>query len=587
MDVSILNHIKDSSPRQMAVAKVVELIRSSQWPPGYQPLLIVSSVVQGGRQRKHVRWLTGLSIARIGFGSEQPVIKSEKLETARSDPHTLLCWSDGRDGVYVVYGYELNDGYSKEQQIRYHGRVTQWAGEYYEQLMGGKADRTCVGATKAVPLCHDPDAFYQEDAMPFLSADISGKAKSTEQQNNGGKTVTNSEVKEFLKTHVALRRNEVTSRVEYRELDTDEWRPINDVRQNTLWDEMSNEMAGRTVDYRTVDRIINSDFSPPFHPFRTYLDSLPPWDGESDAILALSVTVQVKGGHEKQMLFYECLKKWLVAMVAGWVDEEVVNHSVLVLLGRQGIYKTTWFTYLLPPELRQYFYTKTNGSQMTRDDKLVLAKYGLVCCEELDTMNPWEMNQLKSLITTRYIDERGAYERYHEHREHIASFCGTGNNVQFLSDSTGTRRWLPFEVESIASPRDLPFDYEGIYSQAYALYLQDFPYYFSDVETERLKDHNNEYEVSNVEEELIEEYFRLPSEKDAGEFIRTAVALQIVSSPGVHVSAIGLGRAFSKLGFQRGVQGRSRGYYAVRIPPEERKRRAVSQALEARLRKND
>ena len=60
MDVSILQHSRDSSPQQVAVAEVVELIRGSQWPPGYQPLLIAASVVMGGRLRKHVRWLTEL-----------------------------------------------------------------------------------------------------------------------------------------------------------------------------------------------------------------------------------------------------------------------------------------------------------------------------------------------------------------------------------------------------------------------------------------------------------------------------------------------------------------------------------------------
>ena len=41
------------------------------------------------------------------------------------------------------------------------------------------------------------------------------------------------------------------------------------------------------------------------------------------------------------MLFYEYLKKWLVAMVASWIDEDEVNQAVLVLIGKQGIYKTT------------------------------------------------------------------------------------------------------------------------------------------------------------------------------------------------------------------------------------------------------
>ena len=36
-------------------------------------------------------------------------------------------------------------------------------------------------------------------------------------------------------------------------------------------------------------------------------------------------------------------------------------------------------------------------------------------------------------VTMPSIDERAAYAHYHEHRPHIASFCGTGNIAQKLS----------------------------------------------------------------------------------------------------------------------------------------------------------
>ena len=41
-----------------------------------------------------------------------------------------------------------------------------------------------------------------------------------------------------------------------------------------------------------------------------YLSRLPPWDG-LDYILELSMSVSVKGGVEKQLLFANYLKRWL------------------------------------------------------------------------------------------------------------------------------------------------------------------------------------------------------------------------------------------------------------------------------------
>jgi len=324
------------------------------------------------------------------------------------------------------------------------------------------------------------------------------------------------------------------------------------------------------VRIQDIHRIIDSDYVPAYDPFRSYLDSLPPWNGTDDYIMELSLSVNVKGDADEQIRFYQYLRKWLVAMVAGWVDDDVVNNVILVLIGPQGSYKTTWFNYLLPPPIRQYFYTKTNANRMGRDDLLTLAQYGLVCCEELDTMRPSELNQLKAAVTMPSIDERAAYAHYHEHRRHIASFCGTGNNVQFLSDPTGNRRWLPFEVESIDSPRDKPFNYDGIYAQAYRLYRDGFTFWFTQDEVRHLARHNAYYETPRLENELVDQYFRKPTPSEPGEFMPVSVALQIIGSTLTQkLSAIMVGRAFKDMGFQSRKSNQVRGYIVVRRSSEE------------------
>ena len=379
-------------------------------------------------------------------------------------------------------------------------------------------------------------------------------------------TATVEDIQNFLMDRVLLRHNVITGRVEFRIPDTDNWQPISDRIVNSLWAELS---ATKTVRVQDMYRVIESDFVPEFHPFRFYLEHLPPWNGE-DYILAMSVSVSVKGDVEEQLLFAEYLRKWLVGMVAGWVDDKVVNNVILVLIGEQGSYKTTWFNHLLPPALRQYFYTKTNAQRMGRDDLLTLAQYGLVCCEELDTMRPSELNQLKAAVTMPSIDERAAYAHFHEHRKHIASFCGTGNNVQFLSDPTGNRRWLPFEVESITSPREVPFDYEGVYAQAYALYREGFRFWFSREEILKLAVHNRQFETPRLEEELVQLYFRTPGQNEPGEFVSVAYALQLISANiSQKLSTVALGRAFVNQGFQKKTYRNVRGYVVVRRSAEE------------------
>ena len=412
---------------------------------------------------------------------------------------------------------------------------------------------------------------------------------------------TPEEIKAMLDSRVSLRYNEVRGRTEIHWLSagpvlkadeqglltifggdggvTDGYQNLDDRDVNTLWTALCQE---KPVVKQHLLNVIESDYVPAYHPFRNYLEHLPPWhEDQGDHIMGLSLTVNVKGDSDEQILFYEYLKKWLVAMVASWVSPKVVNNVMLVLIGEQGAYKTTWFANLLPPQLRDYFYTKTNSGLVSKDDLLTLAQYGLVCWEELDSMQQKELNKLKAAMTMPSINERAAYARYHENRPHLASFCGTGNNVQFLSDTTGTRRWLPFEVESIESPLSSPFDYDGIYAQAYTLYQQGFRYWFDRPEIERLQRHNEAYTTSNDEEDLIAEYFRQPRGAETGEFMRTAVAKQLLSSPGMNISTVALGRAFTHLGFKSATVNHNRGYYVVRIQPEERKQRAVALAYDA------
>ena len=417
----------------------------------------------------------------------------------------------------------------------------------------------------------------------FANASPHGKQGGGGDNRGDSKTATVEEIKSFLDGHISLRFNEITSRVEYEipadNTDAHRFMPVNDRIVNSLWSQMSTITR---VNIQDMYRVIESDYVPVFNPFKAYLNNLcqsvksvgvqdkKQSVGDRDYIQELAQTVRVKGGEQEQKLWHLYLKKWLVGMVASWLSEDVVNNVILVLIGEQGAYKTTWFNYLLPPPLKQYFYTKTNANRMSKDDILTLAQYALVCCEELDTMRPAELNQLKAAVTMPSIDERAAYAHYHEHRKHIASFCGTGNNTQFLSDPTGNRRWLPFEVESILSPREHPFHYEGIYAQALSLYTSGFQYWFTKEEIQELNRHNKQFEAPHLEHELVDLYFRRPIDSELGEFISVARALQMISN-GISqkLSAVNVGRAFSDLGFKRVRTNSSRGFIVVCRTPEE------------------
>ena len=250
-------------------------------------------------------------------------------------------------------------------------------------------------------------------------------------------------------------------------------------------------------------------------------------------------------------LWRGCFKKWFVAMVASWMKDEVVNHQVLVLIGKQGIFKTTWLEHLIPPHLRAYACKLANSNDLNKDERLRIAEFGLISLDEIDSMNNRELNQLKSVITATDVNERAAYAYTKERRVRLASFCASGNRRDFLTDITGNRRWLPFEVESIQNPFYTLLPYERMYAQAWAL-AQDplFSYWFDLDEIEVLEEHNQHFRDESNEEQLLPILFDVPAE-GKGEFMTTAQ----ISERLVTYGNIKKPMALSRLGMVLGAAG--------------------------------
>ena len=253
-------------------------------------------------------------------------------------------------------------------------------------------------------------------------------------------------------------------------------------------------------------------------------------------------------------LWRACFKKWFVAMVASWMKDEVVNHTVLVLVGRQGIFKTTWLDNLIPPELRAYSSKLPLSGQISKDDRLRLCENGMLNIDELDAMCGREMNIVKSLLTSTDVNERAAYGRLKERRVRLASFCASTNKREFLTDITGNRRWLPFEVESIQNPFHTIIPYERLYAQAKALVEEGmFSYWFDMEEMEVMEAHNEEFRAQENEEQLLPILFDVPAE-GKGEFMTTAeISERLVSHGGIKkpMSTKQLGVIMGKKGFQK------------------------------------
>ena len=424
--------------------------------------------------------------------------------------------------------------------------------------------------------------------MEFNTVPLPRSVRKKEKENDSShKKATVEEMEEFINGYMKFRMNMLTHQIETQliadaytdrpEASACHWQRLTDHIENSLWCAMQHH--GMAVNLNELHTLLGSDFVKEYHPLKEYLDGLPPWDGETDYIGRLAAMVHVKESphsplqqdksrerndlSETPVRFADILKRWMVSMIAAALNETVVNQVILTLIGRQGSYKTSFMQHILPPVLSEYYTTKSNSSRMTKDDLFTMTENLVINLEEIDTMPPSELNQLKAMVTQRYVDERRTYGRNKVHLPHVASFVATGNNLQFLTDDTGNRRWLPFEVEDIDSPWEADIPYEGIYSQTYALYQDvNFRYWFTDKEIQQLRGHVQQFEVPRPEYELILTYYRKPVGLERGVYTTSSQIIGRFGNTSLRLSLQKVGRAMRELGFRQ-VKASNANYWVV------------------------
>ncbi|MCQ2311172.1 MAG: virulence-associated E family protein [Paludibacteraceae bacterium] len=318
------------------------------------------------------------------------------------------------------------------------------------------------------------------------------------------------------------------------------------------------EASGMNITDREVRCVLHSDYIPTVHPPRAYLDHLPayvPTEGQTPLdYLASQVTVE--GGEKEQQLWRDTFIRWFVAMVASWREDDVVNQHVLVLIGPQGIYKTTWLERLIPPCLRPYSTKMANIRDLNKDERLRIAESVLINMDEIDSMSDRELNQMKSLITSADVNERAAYGYNKERRIRLASFCASGNKDQFLTDTTGNRRWLPFRVVSIQNPYQNPLQpYDMYYAQALYMIDHGFEYWFDQEHIQTLAPHVESFHKETSEEQLLPVYYEPVDINYNGAVLRTVaeISAKLTYHGNVHqpMSLANLGKLLQREGYQQ------------------------------------
>ena len=179
-------------------------------------------------------------------------------------------------------------------------------------------------------------------------------------------------------------------------------------------------------------------------PFKDWFESLPKWDG----VERLDDFITDVFGAERDPLTMWAAQFLVIGPIQRAYEPGAMMDEMPVLVGNQGIGKSTLLRSLLPPDQPQWF---ADGLHLAADPKTraeSLLGRVIVECGEMAGSTRAELNSLKAFITRQ--DDGAVRLAYRRNPETMLRRCiivGTTNRRDSLpNDPSGNRRFVPIEL---------------------------------------------------------------------------------------------------------------------------------------------
>ena len=256
------------------------------------------------------------------------------------------------------------------------------------------------------------------------------------------------------------------------------------------------------VSSQKVDDALSLEFERnKFHPIVDYIKSQT-WDG----INRVDTLLIDYFGATDNAYTRAAIRKILCAAVSRVFEPGTKFDSILILVGDQGTYKST-FVKRLGRDWFSDTFTTVQGKEAFEQ----IQGAWIIEIAELSGLKKAEIETIKHYISKREDSFRPAYGRVVETYRRQCVFFGTTNSKDFLRDPTGNRRFMPIDVnlaQATKSVIDDLTDYEinQIWAEAYQLYLNKEPLYFNAEESLIATAEQDKHAETDERKGLIEEY---------------------------------------------------------------------------------
>lgn len=273
-------------------------------------------------------------------------------------------------------------------------------------------------------------------------------------------------IRDFVFEKYDFRYNVLTQTLEYREL--------NGVAYDQLTDQIKTDIiiALKQCMYKKpkedLDDLFNSSMIPRFDPIKEYFNSIP-YNG--DGYIAKLARCIVLDEPEKEIagkpykeLFRSYFERWLMACYLCSTGR-LTNDIMLILIGAQGRFKTSFLNFLTPARLADYRVCSHINPTLTdyNTANFLAEKFFINVDDQMENIFGKDYNSMKAIISAPDITNRKLYRASHQRRRRIANFCGSVNESRFLRDSNN-RRYLCFAISDI-KPEYSQVDIDGVWAE--------------------------------------------------------------------------------------------------------------------------
>lgn len=381
-----------------------------------------------------------------------------------------------------------------------------------------------------------------------ISPTVKSSSTSLSMQKKPETEQVQQKLEQYLLSRYHFRFNLLTEQTECCKKDADT--PIYKVISQRTLNSLCLEARARHINCwdKDVSRFVNSEQMPDYHPLLSYMNTLPEWDGK-DRVTPLAQRISTKD------FWVNSFHRWMLGVTAQWSGRmaRCANAVAPMLVSsEQGRCKSTFCELLMPDSLKDYY---TDSFELTGQAgcEQKLAFFGLINLDEYDRLSPQKLPLLKTLMQMKKLDFRKSHRSSYSHLPRMASFIGTSNHKDLLTDPTGSRRYLCAEVKEKIDCT--PLEHKQLFAQLKAELEGGERYWFSAEEEAELQLRNREFYAMPVEQEVFYRCFRLPEAGEEFKLYSASVIFTILQSryPAAMrgMTVVRFGKMMSAMGAER------------------------------------